>query len=155
MPSVSAKGLSISINEPIDLDRLSTAITTATITLIDADLELVEFEVPLVLDDLRTFAQRLKTFPRKSDETVELAWKSGSPKKSGGSIATGQLRLLARMTDVGGFSELKLEPLEVKTFVPGTKFSIAVGVQPLQLNQLGLSLETWLARPSTAFSFPL
>lgn len=155
MQSVRAKGLYISINEPIDLDRLSTAITTTTVTLIDADLELVEFEVPLALADLLTFAQRLKTFPRKSDDAVELAWKSGRQKKSGGSIATGQLRLLARMMDVGGFSELKLEPLEVKTFVPGTKFSIAIGVQPLQLNQLGLSLETWLARPSTAFSFPL
>ncbi|MBK7892563.1 MAG: hypothetical protein IPJ84_17455 [Bdellovibrionales bacterium] len=94
-------------------------------------------------------------FPRSNDDIVELVWKSGRQKKSGGSIATDQLRLLARMTDVGGFSELKLEPLEVKTFVPGTKFSIAVGVQPLQLNQLGLSLETWLTRRTTPFSFPL
>lgn len=155
MQSVGAKGLYISIDEPVGLNRKLPAVTTATVTLIDSDLAHIEFEVSLAFDDLRTFAQRLKTFPRKSDETVELAWKSGSPKKSGGSIATGQLRLLARMTDVGGFSELKLEPLEVKTFVPGTKFSIAVGVQPLQLNLLDLSLETWLARPSTSFSFPL
>ena len=150
MQTVSATGLYISIDEPVSRDQ-----STATITLIDTDLELVEFEVPLVLDDLRTFAQRLKTFPRNRDETVELVWKSGQQKKPRGSSATGQLRLFARMTDVGGFSELKLEPLEVKTFVPGTKFSIAVGVQPLQLNQLGLSLETWLTRRSTPFSFPL
>ena len=150
MQTASAKGLYISIDEPVSRDQ-----STATITLIDTDLELVEFEFPLVLDDLRKFAQGLKTFPRKSDEVVELVWKYGRQKKSGGSSATGQLRLLARMTDVGGLSELKLDPLEVKKFVPGTKFSIAVGVQPLQLNQLGLSLETWLARPSTSFSFPL
>lgn len=150
MQSVGAKGLYISIDEPVSRDQ-----STATITLIDTDLAHVEFKVPLAFNDLRTFAHRLKTFPRKSDEAVELIWTSGRQKKTDGLIATGQLRLLARMTEVGGFSELKLEPLEVKTFVPGTKFSIAVGVQPLQLNQLSLSLETWLVRPSTAFSFPL
>ncbi|MBL7688804.1 MAG: hypothetical protein JNJ49_12285 [Bdellovibrionaceae bacterium] len=150
-----AKGLSISIDETVDLNRQLPRVSTATVTLIDSDLAHIEFEVPLALDDLRTFAQRLIMFPRSNDDIVELVWKSGRQKKSGGSIATGQLRLCAKMIDVGGFSELKLEPLEVKTFVPGTKFSIAVGVQPLQLNQLGLSLETWLTRPSALFSFPI
>lgn len=74
---------------------------------------------------------------------------------SGKVIETGRLRLLSRVIDTSGYSEIKLELLETKLFVPGIKFAIAVGTKPLLINQLGLSLETWTHQPSEEFHFAL
>lgn len=122
---------------------------------IDADGESAEFEVATSLDTLKKFAQQLKKFPYDMHEIVELTWGSGKQYLAKKAIETGRLRLSAKVAEATGYSELKLELLEPKSFVPGRKLSIAVGTQPLLINQLGLSLETWTNQPSEQFSFSL
>ncbi|MBL7557714.1 MAG: hypothetical protein JNM24_17930 [Bdellovibrionaceae bacterium] len=150
MSLVNSKGLYISVNQPTNQNHLA-----AVITIVNADNESAGFEVLIEKEALRRFAQKLKTFPKDMHEIVDIIWNTGKQHILGKVIETGQLRLSVKVVEPGGYSELKFELLEVKVFVPGVKFCIAVGAQPLSINQLGLSLENWAIQPSSQFSFTL
>jgi hypothetical protein len=144
------QGLYISINKPAEENDLA-----LTITIVNEEDESASFEVSTNQSDLQQFAQRLKTFPKDTYDIVEISWISGKQLLPEKTIETGRLRLLTKVITSTGYSELKLEILETKKFIPGIKYSISIGTLPIKINQLGLSLETWANHTTNDFSFPL
>lgn len=128
---------------------------TMGICLSGGDAEAIHIKVTASIDQFNSFAEKLQVFPKDSFEMIQLIWQSGKQILPEGSLDVGKVRLSAKVIDSRGYSELRLEILQPKTFKPGMKFSTSLIAAPALLNRLGLSLETWLPRRSEPFAFRL
>lgn len=135
------KTFNIFVTRTIDKNQIE-----AIFILVDAKNDSLKFEILLDIEKLRNFAQNLKSFPNHNHDHIEIALAS---------LKNERIAFSAKVVDLNGRCELKLELKEIKKFKPGMMFSKVISTEPSLLNRLGQSIETWSNHPSDNFSFNL
>tara|TARA_B110001454_G_scaffold158569_1_gene147884 strand:- start:19789 stop:20712 length:924 start_codon:yes stop_codon:yes gene_type:complete len=141
LKTIKANSISFSAVKVIDENHFESRVIFK-----DSKNESLNFEVAISKEDLRNFAERLKSFPKDSHDYLEVILKSLKSEKIGLSV---------KVVDSSGRCEFKLELKEVKKIELGMKFSNTILAEPLKLNKLGQSIESWLNHPSGNFLFSL